>query len=204
MRSVLKAFVLAGLLVPAAATAAAAQTSLIAGGGYPTVFDDETFLGRGVLVSGGVARSLTRHLSVEGELSVARHRRNEGYLAAEGTPLVAAGRLVHAFGGAGSGARPFASVGVALVRSTGTLTTPSVVAGPDGRPTAGPPASRHWTLTKSGLELGGGVLIRAGERLAFRPEFRWLATGSATVPGAGIQPPIWIARPSMSVMWRIG
>lgn len=175
------------LLLPA--VHAAAQTSLVVGGGVTSMWDDETFLGRGALVSGGVSRALNTKVSVEGEFAAASHHRDAGYLAADGTLVTGAARVHYTFGDVGAGVRPFAGVGAAVIHSTGTLN--------------GAPGRRDWTLTQGGLELGGGVLVRATDRLSLRPEFRWTTSiGSST--RSTVEPPIWILRPSMSLVWRIG
>jgi opacity protein-like surface antigen len=201
MRTGAKAIVLA-LLILSLPTAAPAQTQLIAGGGLISVVDDETFLGRGPLISAGVAQGITSRLSAEAELSLAAHHRDAGYLASDGTPLVAAGRLIYTFR-AEAGVRPFASGGLALVHSTGHLTFQNIVPGPDGRPVAASPDRRDWSLTQPAFELGGGVLVRINRRLAVRPEFRWIATGKDSSSRSAIEPPIWIARPSVSIVWRV-
>jgi hypothetical protein len=142
-----------------------AQT-IFGGAGVASLWDDETFLGRGLVVAGGVAQPLGRHAAVEGELAWGRHLRDSGYLAVEGTPLVGTARLAWLFQRPESRARIFASAGAALVHSTGTLTMRSVVLGPGGRPIDGPAERRDWSLTRPAFELGTGVSIRTGSTRA--------------------------------------
>ncbi len=118
--------VLVFAVVVGGAPAARAQT-IFGGAGVASVWDDETFLGRGLMVSGGVAQPLGRHAAVEGEVAFARHRRDSGYLAAEGTPIVGTARLAWLFQPPESRARVFASAGASVVHSTGTLTMRSTV-----------------------------------------------------------------------------
>jgi opacity protein-like surface antigen len=184
------------------AGAAVAQTSVIGGAGGTAIVDDETFLGRGPVVAGGIARAVGANVSLEGEVSIASHHRDAGYLAADGTPVIASGRVLYTFRRVTDRSRPFVGGGIALVHSTGTLTThdPS---GPGHAPSPILETRRDWSITQAGLDLGAGVLIRAGDRLAIRPEIRWISTRANVPSTSTIEPPLWIARPSVSLVWRI-
>ena len=81
--------VIAALIVLSMAARVVEAQTVIGGAGWTSAWDDETNLGKGVLLSGGIAQSLGRHLSLEGEVSWARHLRDSGYLAAEGARLSA-------------------------------------------------------------------------------------------------------------------
>ena len=191
------------MVLSGAATAVQAQTVLV-GTGWTRGWDDETNLGKGVVVSGGVAYPLGRHLSLEGEVSWARQLRDSGYLAADGTPLIGTARLAYLFQGPESRARAFASAGLGIVHSTGHLTTRSIVRGPGGLPVEGPSSWSDWSLTKPAFELGGGVSIKAGERLSFRPEARWTSTShDASGVRSTLEPPLWILRAGVTVEWRV-
>ena len=90
------------------------------------------------------------------------------------------------------------------MRSTGHFTTRTILRGPDGFPVEGPPIRRDWLLTKPAFELGGGVSIRSGDRLSFRPEVRW--TWTSRDDGATqtiLEPPLWIIRTGVAVEWRV-
>jgi hypothetical protein len=196
--------VIVGLMVVSGSTARA-QT-VFGGAGMVSLWDDETMLGRGLLVSGGIAHPLGRHVAVEGELAWGRHLRDSGYLAAEGTPLIGTARLAYLFQRPESRARAFASAGVSVVRSTGTLTMRSIVRGPGGLPIEGPSEQRDWSMTKPAFEVGAGVTIRAGkstDRLSFRPEVRWTSTsGDDASSRSTLEPPLWIIRAGVTVEWQ--
>lgn len=203
MRNATAVVILSAMVLLGGATGVQAQT-VSAGAGWTTGWDDETNLGKGVLVSGGVAQPLGRHLAIEGEVSWARHLRDSGYLAAVGTPLIGTARLAYLFQRPESRARAFASAGLGLVHSTGHFTTRTILPGPGGFPVEGPSTQREWSLTQPAFELGGGVSIKAGDRLSFRPELRWTSTTSATRPsGSTLEPPLWIIRTGVTVEWRM-
>lgn len=151
-------------------------------------WDDETFLGRGPMVGAGAAVAITRHLSAEGEFGWASQHRDAGYLAADGTPVTATGRLSFAFRGRDAAARPFVSAGASWVRSTGHFTTPS------GR--------IEWQSNARAWEFGAGVAIKTSDRFTIRPEARWTMTGGARsfTPGS-LEPPLVIIRGGMTLVW---
>ena len=202
MRNVRVGLIVGAMVVFGPAAGVQAQT-VFGGAGWTTGWDDETNLGKGVLVSGGVAQPLGRHLAIEGEVSWARHLRDSGYLAAVGTPFIGTAQLAYLFQRPESRARAFASAGLGLVHSTGHLTTRTILPGPGGFPVEGPSIQREWSLTQPAFELGGGVSIKSGDRLSFRPEVRWTSTTSATRPsGSPLEPPLWIIRTGVTVEWR--
>jgi opacity protein-like surface antigen len=191
------------MVLSGAVTAVQAQT-VFGGVGWTSGWDDETNLGKGVLVSGGVAQPLGRHLSVEGEVSWACHFRDSGYLAAEGTPLIGTARLAYLFQPPESRTRAFASAGLGLVHSTGQFTTRTILAGPGGFPVEGPSIRSDWSLTKPAFEIGGGVSIKSGDRLSFRPEGRWTSTVHDDASShSTLEPPLWILRAGVTVEWRM-
>src|SRR5262245_27263270 len=95
MRARISLFIL--FLITLTAANAFAQTSVAVAGGYSEMWDDETFLGRGPAVSGGIAQGIGRHLSLEGEVAASSHHRDAGYLAADGTPIIGTARLAYLF-----------------------------------------------------------------------------------------------------------
>ena len=203
MRNVTAGLIVGAMVLVGTATGVEAQT-VTAGAGWTTGWDDETNLGKGVLVSGGIAQSLGRHLAVEGEVSWARQLRDSGYLAAEGTPLIGTARLAYLFQGPESRARAFASAGLGLVHSTGHFTNRTILPGPGGFPVEGPSTQREWSLTQPAFELGAGVAIKSGDRLSFRPEVRWTSTTSSNRPsGSTLEPPLWMIRTGVTVEWRL-
>jgi opacity protein-like surface antigen len=186
------------------ATTTAQAQAVFVGAGWTGGWDDETNLGKGLLVSGGVAYPLGRHLSVEGEVSWARHLRDSGYLAADGTPLIATARLAYWFPRPGSRARPFASAGISVVHSTGYFTWRTAEVSPGGSLIEGPSIRSNWWLTSPAFELGAGVAVKAGERLSVRPEARWTSTmGADPAQRATLEPPLWILRAGVTVEWRL-
>jgi len=203
MRNVAAGVMVGAMVLAGTATGVEAQT-MIAGAGWTTGWDDETNLGKGVLVSGGIAQPLGRHLAVEGEVSWARQLRDSGYLAAVGTPLIGTARLAYFFQGPESGARAFASAGLGLVHSTGHFTTRTILPGPGGFPVEGPSIQREWSLTQPAFELGAGVAIKSGDRLSFRPELRWTSTTSSNRrSGSTLEPPLWMIRTGVTIEWRV-
>ena len=68
--------VMAALIVLSMAARVVEAQTVIGGAGWTSAWDDETNLGKGLLLSGGAAQSLGRHLSLEGEVSWARHLRD--------------------------------------------------------------------------------------------------------------------------------
>ena len=203
MRNVTAGVVVSAMVLVGMASGVEAQI-LTAGAGWTTGWDDETNLGKGVLVSGGIAQPLGRHLAVEGEVSWARQLRDSGYLAAVSTPLIGTARLAYLFQGPESRARAFASAGLGLVHSTGHFTSRTILPGPGGFPVEGPSTEREWSMTQPAFELGAGVAIKAGETLSFRPEVRWTSTTSTNRPSVStLEPPLWMIRTGVTVEWRL-
>ena len=200
---------LTGLAQPTFAqdrAAGSARAPVIFGGvGWASHWDDETFLGRGPLLAGGVSVPLVARLAAEVEIAWATHHRDSGYLIADGTPLFATGRLAYRFRGSAARTRPFVSGGLTLVHTTGHFTTRSFVPGPDGRPVPGPDTRQDWSATQAGWELGAGVEIAASARVIVRPEVRWTATTTdpSFTPGS-LEPPLWTIRAGVTIGWSLG
>jgi opacity protein-like surface antigen len=190
------------LLISGLASESEAQPAVFGGVSVASLWDDETFLGNGPMVSGGIAQQIGARAQVEGELAWATHHRDSGYLAADGTPFIGTARFSYAFTSLESRVRPFASAGVALVHSTGQFTTRTILAGPRGLPVEGPPVRTDWSITKPAFEAGAGLSIASGNRLAWRPEFRWTSTAGTASSGSGAAVPIWTLRAGMTVEWR--
>ena len=197
--------IVGAMVLSGTATGVQAQT-VFGGAGWTTGWDDETNLGKGVLVSGGVAQPLGRHLAVEGEVSWARQLRDSGYLAAEGTPLIGTGTSRVSL--------PAARVSRAgvrerrpqrLVHSTGHFTTRTILPGPGGFPVEGPSTRRDWSLTQPAFELGGRRRPSSRETgSSFRP-------GGAldvddvveSASGSTLEPPLWMIRAGVTIEWRV-
>jgi hypothetical protein len=165
------------------------SVALTLGVAFGAQWDDETFLGRGPVITAGVAVPISRHVAVEGEVAAGRHHRNAGYLEATGTPVSVTGRLAYSFTGPDASVRPFVSAGLTWLRTTGDFTMG------DQKP--------HWRSSLGAWELGTGVAIKAGERLTWRPEARWTFTGSDDkfTPGS-LEPPLWIMRGGVTLAWK--
>jgi opacity protein-like surface antigen len=211
MTTLLRVRLFAGIAAVIAATAANANAQpqpdrsplrVFGSAGWMSLWDDETLLGRGVLAGGGVAAPLADRVSVEAELSGGRHRRDAGYLAAEGTPILAVGRLAYHFRPSSAAARPFASAGLGVLHSTGQLTTRSIVPDDRGLPVEGPSTRRDWSVTRPAFEFGGGVSIRTTPRLDIRPEFRWIASGGDANRSSTLEPPLTMWRAGVAFEWR--
>lgn len=167
-------------------------------------WDDETHLGRGVLLSLGVGSVLKDRLRLEAEVSLARHHRNAGTLETTGTPVVGTARAAWLFGSSSSRARPFVSAGVMLTHSRGDWVQTSLVPGPGGGPVVGTVEEREWRITKPGFETGLGVEIRGKGRMWWRPEVRFSGTtGNRNYqPGADLlEIPLIAVRGGVTVLW---
>jgi opacity protein-like surface antigen len=177
---------------------------IFGGVAWASHWDDETFLGRGPLLAGGVSLRVVARLAVEAEIAWATHHRDAGYLIADGTPLLATGRLAYRFRGPAARTRPFISGGLTVVHTTGHFTTRSFVPGPDGRPVPGPDTRQDWSATQAGWEVGAGLEIAGSYRLMWRPEVRWTATTAdpSFTPGS-LEPPLWTIRAGMTIGWAI-
>lgn len=188
------AILVALLVLVGAAPGVDAQTAnagmgVSVGSGWSGLWDDETNLGRGAPLAGGVSTVLAGKLRVAADVDWTWHVRDSGYLRAEGGLLGVFARATYLGGRPQSLARPVAGAGVGVVRSTGDLITRSLVPGPNGLPLPGPTLRQPWSLTRPAFELHGGMAFRVNDRLALRPEARWRATfGSAASPS--IEPPL--------------
>lgn len=193
-----------------ASTSASAQTppssglSLTTGIAMTSQWDDETHLGRGVLLSVGATTVIKDRLRVEGEVSLARHHRDLGMLETTGTPVVGTARAAWLFGSSRSRVRPFVSAGAMLTHSRGDWVHTALVPGPGGPPVVGGVESRSWRFTKPGFESGVGFEIRGRGRMWWRPEVRF----SGTTGYRDYQPrvdtlelPLLAVRGGVTVLW---
>lgn len=152
------------------------------------MWDDETFLGRGPMVGGGIAAPIGRHVSAEGEATFGTNHRNSGYLAIDGTHLSGAARLSFAFRDRDRAVRPFLSAGASRIRSTDLFTQ-------SGRRTT-------YRTSVHGWEFGAGAEIKASDHWKIRPEARWTMTASDSSFKAGsLEPPIFALRAGVTAVW---
>lgn len=178
-------------------------SALMGGVGFGTLWDDETFLGRGITLNGGVTLPIGRHLSAEGELAWGRRHRDSGYLMADSAPLTATGRLAFAFLRPSSMVRPFVSAGLTWTHANVRFTSRHLVMGPNGLPVEGPSEQSDWRISLGGTELGVGVEIGGSRRVTWRPEVRVMMTASDPSFTAGhLEPPILAIRGGVAVAWR--
>lgn len=192
-------------LARAQATPPAPALSLTTGLSFTSRWDDETHLGRGVLVSVGVTRPFASRFNWEAELSLARHRRDSGYLEATGTPIVGTGRVAYFFTSPTKSVRPFVSAGLTLTHHRGYFVWKEITLGPDGFPVEGADIRKDWRLTKGGGEIGLGMNIRGKGRMWWRPEVRIGATQGNRdyAPGVDtLEAPILTIRGGLVVGWR--
>jgi hypothetical protein len=176
---------------------------VLTGAGVVSMWDDETFLGRGPAIAAGIAQPIGKDLQVEGEFTWASHHRDAGYLVADGRLLSGAGRLVYLFRSPEARGRPFVGAGAAVVRSDGHFLTRNFGPPRLGAPTGSLAERAGWSLVRGALEVSTGVAIAASSKLTIRPEVRstWTAAGK---PGALVlQSPIWMFRFAVGVGWRI-
>ena len=178
--------------------------SLSTGIALTSQYDDETHLGRGVLLSVGVSSLVSDHLRVEGDLSLARHHRDEGALEITGTPVTGTARVAWMFGSRTSRVRPFVSAGVLVMHSRGDWVYSSSLPGPNGAPVVGQVDRRTWQFTKPGFETGLGMEVRGTGRMWWRPEARFSGTtgDSRYTPGVStLETPILAVRAGLTVLW---
>ncbi len=204
----LTAFALLALVVaPTFALAQApapSRISLTTGIAMTSQWDDETHLGRGVLLSVGATTVVKDRLRVEGEASLARHHRDLGALETTGTPVVGTARAAWLFGSSRSRARVFVSAGAMLTHSRGDWVQTMLVPGPGGPPVVGSVEKRSWKFTKPGFETGLGVEIRGKGRMWWRPEVRFSGTtgNNSYEPGSGLlETPLIAVRGGVTVLW---
>lgn len=185
------------------ATGAHAQSLAVsAGAGIGQLWDDETMLGRGLDVSGGVSTGLGDHVRVAAEVDWLSHTRALTYLGVDGHATSALGRVSYVFGATATRVRPYAGLGVGLMHSTGTLKTPVVFIAANGQPTLSTTVkeARDWSLTRSMWEAHAGLRIAAGRGLTLKPEMRWRATfGSGA--SSGIEPPLLGTEALLNLEW---
>lgn len=192
-------------LVFAQPSAPPPRLSLTTGISLTSQWDDETHLGRGVLVSVGVTRPFADRFRWEAELSLARHHRDSGYLEATGTPMVGTARVAYLFTSQEKSVRPFVSAGLALTHHRGHFLSKHLVAGPGGFSMDGTEERADWRLTKPGWEAGLGIELRGNGRMWWRPEVRMGATQGNRdyAPGVDtLEAPILTIRGGLVVGWR--
>ena len=200
-------------LLAAAAPPAFAQTApssssknsprLLAGAGFGAMWDDETFLGRGVTLAGGAPVPIGNHLSAEAELAWGPRHRNSGYLEATSAPVTVSGRIAFLPFGPSVAVRPFLSAGWQWIHGRGHFTSRHLVMGPTGAPVEGPVERQDWLISRAGPEFGVGLEIGGLSRLTWRPELRVVGTPSDPnyTPGS-IEPPILTIRGGVTMLWR--
>jgi hypothetical protein len=177
-----------GLLPARAAAQTKYQPQISVATGWSRLWDDETMLGGGVPLGGGIGWLVADRLLLSADGEWFRHTRDAGYLIAKGDAWTGLGRATWLFGRPTSRVRATAGGGLGVMRSTGTLTIRSFFPGPLGMPVPGPDTSAPWRVTGAMFEVNGGVRMRVAERVALRPEmrWRWSAGGSRH---SGIEPP---------------
>jgi len=178
--------------------------SLTTGIALTSQYDDETHLGRGVLLSVGVSSLVWDHVRVEGELALARHHRDKGALEVTGTPLTGTARAAWMFGSRTSAVRPFVSAGVLVMHSRGDWVQTYLVPSANGAPVVGSVDRRTWRVTTPGFETGLGIDVRGKGRMWWRPDVRFSATtgDSGYTPGVTtLETPILAVRAGLTVLW---
>lgn len=188
-------------LVAAAAAAQAQTVGVAAGAGFGRLWDDETNLGAGLVVSGGVNAGLGEHVIVGAEVHRLGHSRSLTYFGADGQMLGAIGRGSFVFGGAGSAVRPMVGAGLGVLHSTGTLHTPNPAANVIG-PNV-PLVDTRWSLTRPMWQAHAGLRIRGSARVTLQPEVRWSSTFGSSNVLDGIEPPLLGVGAAIGVEWRL-
>lgn len=175
---------------------------LIVGGGGAPLWDDETNLGSGPLVTGGVAVNLGDHLLVSGVADWSHHKRSLTYLATDGHVASGLARMTYVFGSSDAPVRPIVGTGIGVLRSEGTLKTQQISM--SGTSLTSPVLSVEtpWAVTRPVWDLHGGVRADVAPRFTLQPEVRWRSTlGSGT--SSGIEPPLLSIQGLVSLEWRV-
>ncbi len=192
---------LAVALASVVTQAEAQGVGIVAGAGVGRVWDDETNLGAGMAVSGGVQAGLGEHVMVGAVVERLGHSRSLTYFGADGQALGALARASYVFGGAAGAVRPVLGAGLGVLHSSGTLHTPNPVA--LGVPGVIPMVETPWSLTRPMWEAHAGLRIRSGSRLTVQPELRWRSTWGASDVRDGIEPPLLGVAGLLAVEWRV-
>ena len=194
--------VLAAEVDAQSASSVAPRVEVTAGAGWGSLWDDETLLGRGVALNGGVGWLLGNRIRLSGDVDWLGHSRDAGYLAADGNLISVFGSGSYLFGARSSTVRAVAGAGIGVMHSSGTLTTHSLIPGPNGLPAPGPDTARPWTTTQPAFDLHGGVRIAMHPRAVLGPEMRWRASfGSGG--GSSIEPPLLNIQALVNVDLRV-
>lgn len=197
----IRTVVLAALLVSTPVLAGAQAVGVTAGAGYGQLWDDETNLGSGLVVSGGVHAGLGEHVLVGAVVERLGHSRSLTYFGADGQALGIVGRGSYVFGGAASSLRPVVGAGLGVLHSTGTLHTPDPVA--LAIQTVIPMIDTPWSLTRPLWQAHAGLRIRGGSRITLQPEVRWSSTWGASDVRDGIEPPLLGVQAGVTVEWKL-
>ncbi|MFN7982665.1 MAG: hypothetical protein U0Q11_12465 [Vicinamibacterales bacterium] len=160
----------------------AAVTVLSAGGGWSSVWDDETHLGRAVAVSLGAGTLRAGHLLLSGTVDTAAHTRDSGYLRTDDTTRAVFARATYFFTRDDARVRPLAGVSVGLLHASGTHITQTFVLN-NGMIVRGPDEQRTWHVTRPAYDLHTGARVRLSDRFALRPEARWRSTWGGSTGG---------------------
>ena len=175
---------------------------LAAGGGGAQLWDDETRLGSGPLITGGVVAGHGDHMLVSGSLDWSQHTRSLTYLATDGHIASGFARVTYVFGSSDGRVRPIVGAGLGVMRSTGTLKTPSIAM---SGPTLTPPVlgvETPWAVTRAAWDIHGGVRVGLAPRLVLQPEVRWRSTFGSAGNTSGIEPPLLNVQGLLSLEWR--
>lgn len=159
-----------------------AVTMLSAGGGWSSVWDDETHLGRAVAVSLGGGTLRGGHLLLTGTFDTAAHTRDSGYLRTDDTTHAGFARATYLFRKDDARVRPVAGVSVGLIHASGTHITQTFVLN-NGVIVRGPDEQRTWHVTRPAYDLHTGARVRLSDRFALRPEARWRSTWGGSTGG---------------------
>lgn len=197
----MRAAALAAALVVTPVLAGAQTVGVTAGVGFNRLWDDETNLGSGVVVAGGVTAGLGEHVDVSATVDRAGHSRSLTYLGVDGAALGVVGRGSYLFGGRTARVTPIMGAGVGVMHSSGTLRTANPVA--LGVPGVVPMVETPWSLTRPMWEALAGLRIRSGSRLTVQPELRWRSTWGASDVRNGIEPPLLGVAGLMTIEWKV-
>jgi opacity protein-like surface antigen len=152
-------FVLASAVPSEVADAQASDTHRTASGvlGAGRTWDDESSLGTGPVIGGRVDWRVFGTTRVELSVDALLHDRKGGFFQADGRTAFIGASLLHRFGA--ERVQPYILGGLHLARHSGSTTFADLRVERDS--------------TDFGYHFGGGLVVRAGERLEVGPEARF-------------------------------
>ncbi len=162
--------------------------------GYGRLFDDETNLGTGLVVGGGIGYRFNRRWAVTFDVSRIGHQRETESYIFEGYALLVGGGLQYHFRPE-SKAQPYIRLGLSFAHYDGaTIGKPFLP--PPGFPPV-PGFVENGTQNFLGPDIGVGVKIFVTKKISIRPEYSFAIHGGFHAydpPRDILEPGLWAPR----------